>query len=82
VAKWAYEIAQKRGDAEYELVDIKDFNLPLLDEPLPPVLGKYAHDHTKAWSAKIAAFDAYVFVTRIQPCDIRSAQECDRLSLW
>ena len=35
VAKWVYEVAQKRSDAEFELVDIKDFNLPLLDEPVP-----------------------------------------------
>jgi NAD(P)H-dependent FMN reductase len=63
VAKWVYEIAQKRSDAEFELVDIKDFNLPLLDEPLPATLGKYTHQHTKAWSTKIASFDAYVFVT-------------------
>src|SRR5712692_6679883 len=37
VAKWVYQIAQKRPDAELELVDIKDFNLPLLDEPVPPL---------------------------------------------
>jgi NAD(P)H-dependent FMN reductase len=30
-AKWVYDIAKKRSDAEFELVDIKDFNLPLLD---------------------------------------------------
>ena len=63
VAKWVYEIAQKRGDANFELVDIKDFNLPLLDEPMSPMMGQYTHQHTKAWSAKIASFDAYVFVT-------------------
>jgi NAD(P)H-dependent FMN reductase len=63
VAKWAYEIARKRSDAEFELVDIKDFNLPLLDEPKPPIMGQYTHDHTKRWSDKIAAFDGYVFVT-------------------
>src|SRR5262245_15492852 len=63
VAKWAYEIAQQRRDAEFELVDIKDFNLPLLDEPMPPSLGQYTHNHTKKWAAKIASFDAYVFVT-------------------
>jgi NAD(P)H-dependent FMN reductase len=39
VAKWVYELAQKRSDAEFELVDIKDFNLPLLDEPVPPIMG-------------------------------------------
>ena len=63
VAKWVYEIAQKRSDADFELVDIKDFNLPLLDEPLSPIMGQYTHQHTKDWSAKIASFDAYVFVT-------------------
>jgi NAD(P)H-dependent FMN reductase len=41
VAKWAYEIARKRKNAEFELVDIADFNLPLLDEPMPPVFGQY-----------------------------------------
>jgi len=63
VAKWVYQVAQKRGDAEFELVDIKDFNLPLLDEPAPPIMGQYSKPHTKAWAAKIGSFDAYVFVT-------------------
>jgi NAD(P)H-dependent FMN reductase len=63
VAKWVYEIAQKRSDAEFELVDIKDFNLPLLDEPVPPIMGQYSKPHTKAWAAKIDSFDAYVFAT-------------------
>ncbi|HEY0323479.1 MAG TPA: NAD(P)H-dependent oxidoreductase [Pyrinomonadaceae bacterium] len=62
VARWVYEIAQQREDAEFELIDIKDFNLPLLDEPVPPSLGQYTKEHTKAW-AKIDSFDAYVFVT-------------------
>ena len=63
VGKWVYEIARKRRDAEFELVDLKDFNLPLLDEPLSPMMRQYTHQHTKDWSAKIASFDAYVFVT-------------------
>jgi NAD(P)H-dependent FMN reductase len=63
VAKWAFEIAKKRRDAEFELVDIKDFNLPLLDEPMPPLFGQYTQPHSKTWSAKIASFDAFVFVT-------------------
>ena len=53
VAQWVLEQAQKRGDANYELVDIESFNLPLLDEPVPPSLGQYSKDHTKAWAAKI-----------------------------
>src|SRR6266487_793176 len=63
VAKWVYEVAQKRIDAEFELVDIKYSNLPLLDEPVPPIMGQYSKPHTKAWAAKIASFDGYVFVT-------------------
>jgi len=63
VARWVYEIARKRSDAEFELVDIKDFNLPHLDEPMPPSLGQYAQPHTIAWAEKIDSFDAFVFVT-------------------
>src|SRR3989454_8144694 len=63
VARWVYEIAGSRGDAKVELVDIKDYDLPLLDEPMSAILGQYSNDHTKAWSAKIASFDAFVFVT-------------------
>lgn len=63
VARWVHGIATKRSDAEFELVDIKDFDLPLLDEPIPPAMGQYTQPHTKAWAARIASFDAYVFVT-------------------
>jgi NAD(P)H-dependent FMN reductase len=63
VARWVHGIATKRGNAEFEVVDIQDFDLPLLDEPTPPSMGKYTRPHTRAWSAKIASFDAYVFVT-------------------
>jgi NAD(P)H-dependent FMN reductase len=63
VARWVHEIAKKRTDASFEVVDIADFKLPLLDEPMPPSMGQYSHPHTKAWAAKIAGFDAFVFVT-------------------
>jgi NAD(P)H-dependent FMN reductase len=63
VARWVHKLAQQRGDAEFELVDIEEFNLPLLDEPIPPSMGKYSKEHTKRWAAKIGSFDGYVFVT-------------------
>jgi len=63
VAKWAYDIARQRDDAEFELLDVADFNLPLLDEPLPATSGQYSQLHTRIWSAKVASFDGYVFVT-------------------
>ncbi len=63
VAKWVQDLASKRGDATYEIVDIADFDLPVFDEPMPPSMGKYVHAHTKRWAEKIASYDGFVFVT-------------------
>lgn len=63
VAQWVHSIASKRADAHFEVVDIEHYKLPLLDEPIPPSMGKYQNAHTKAWSEKIASFDGFVFVT-------------------
>jgi NAD(P)H-dependent FMN reductase len=58
-----HQIAATRDDAEYEIVDIEHYKLPLLDEPMPPSMRQYKNPHTKAWSEKINSFDAFVFVT-------------------
>jgi NAD(P)H-dependent FMN reductase len=63
VAKWVYDIASRRSDAEFELVDLRDYPLPHLDEPLPPSMGQYQNEHTKAWADKIASFDGFIMVT-------------------
>lgn len=63
VAEWVYEQAVKRGGADYELVDVADFNLPVLDEAIPAGADQYEQEHTKVWAAKIAEFDGFIFVT-------------------
>ena len=63
VAHWVHDIAAKRSDALFEVVDIAAFHLPLLDEAFPPSMNQYSKPHTRAWAAKIASFDAFVFVT-------------------
>ena len=63
VAKWVYDIASRRSDAEFELVDLRDYPLPHLDEPLPPSMGQYQNEHTRQWADKIASFDGFVIVT-------------------
>lgn len=63
VAKWVQRLAGGRSDAEFELIDIRDLDLPLLDEPVPPSQGRYSRPHTKAWAARVESFDAFVFVT-------------------
>ena len=63
VARWVYDNASLRSDAEFELVDLRDYPLPHLDEPLPPSMGQYQNDHTRQWAEKIASFDGFVMVT-------------------
>ena len=63
VARWVYDIASRRSDAEFELVDLRDYPLPHLDEPLPPSMGQYTNEHTRQWADKIASFDGFVIVT-------------------
>jgi NAD(P)H-dependent FMN reductase len=63
VADWVHDLASKRTDAQFELVDIATYDLPLLDEPVPPSMGQYGMEHTRRWAAKVAEFDGYVFVT-------------------
>ena len=63
VAKWVLDQAQKRTDATFELVDIADYDLPILDEPNPAGMNQYTKDHTKKWSEKIKEFDGYIIVT-------------------
>ena len=62
VAAWAVEQAKAHGKFEVELVDLADFNLPILDEAAHPRLGQYEHEHTKRWSASVQRADAFVFV--------------------
>nr|WP_200835309.1 hypothetical protein [Parafrankia sp. Ea1.12] len=50
MAKWVFDVASKRTDAEFELVDLLDYPLPHLDEPLPPSPGQVV-----AWSTALAS---------------------------
>jgi NAD(P)H-dependent FMN reductase len=63
VAKWVLDEATKRPDADFELIDLLDYPLPHLDEPMPPSMGQYQNQHTKDWAATIAQFDGFIFVT-------------------
>ena len=63
IARWFEQLARQHGKFEIEVVDLKEVNLPLLDEPEHPRLRRYQHDHTKAWSARVSRADAFVFVT-------------------
>jgi len=63
VAQWFLEAAPKHGAFDVSLMDLKEWDLPLLNEPNHPRLQKYTHDKTKAWAAAVTATDAFVIVT-------------------
>lgn len=64
VAEWVHEQASERAEAEFELIDIADYDLPLLDEPMPPSMAnkQYSKPHAQRWSAKIDELDGFIFI--------------------
>lgn len=63
VADWVLGQTTGRPGARYEIIDLADYPLPHLDEPMPPSFGQYQHDHTKAWAATVGGYDGFIFVT-------------------
>jgi NAD(P)H-dependent FMN reductase len=63
IAEWVVERARTHGKFAPQLVDLREVNLPLFDEPKHPRFRQYEHAHTKAWSAIVEAAEAFVFVT-------------------
>ncbi|GEL04685.1 MULTISPECIES: NADPH-dependent FMN reductase [Rummeliibacillus] len=58
VGAWVKEIADKRGDANYTIIDIADYKLPLLGEAGGDASG------AAAWSEAVAAQDGFVFIVQ------------------
>lgn len=58
VAQWVKEIADKRGDANYTVIDIADYKLPLLGEAGSDASG------AAAWSQAVAQQDGFVFIVQ------------------
>jgi NAD(P)H-dependent FMN reductase len=63
IADWFVERARAHGAFDVELVDLAEVALPFFDEPAHPRLRRYEHEHTKAWSRRIDAADAFAIVT-------------------
>jgi NAD(P)H-dependent FMN reductase len=62
VAQWFQGRAVKHDAFATQLIELADVALPLYDEPRPPRLGRYEHEHTRRWSQIVSAADAFVFV--------------------
>lgn len=65
VAEYVLDKAKGVEGAEFELVDIKEFDLPMFNEAMPPAMANkdYDKDETNRWSKKIDSLDGFIFVT-------------------
>src|SRR6476646_10007801 len=64
IAGWIAATAGRTGEFDgVEVLDLAEINLPFLDEPHHPKLGKYTKPHTVAWARQIDTADALVIVT-------------------
>ena len=62
-AKWVQDIAKARGDADYEIVDLRDYPIPYFDAPMSPRIMPVTDAEAQRWAKKIAELDGYIFVT-------------------
>ena len=62
IAEWFEQRARAHGGFEIEVADLAAIDLPLMNEPKHPRRREYEHQHTKDWSARVEAADAFVFV--------------------
>ncbi|MBN2557758.1 MAG: NAD(P)H-dependent oxidoreductase [Clostridia bacterium] len=65
VARWVMKnAAEYKGGLQFELVDLKEINLPCMNEPVPPKESRgYKYEHTKNWSRIISGADGFIIVT-------------------
>ncbi|CAM3118177.1 NADPH-dependent FMN reductase [Skermania piniformis] len=65
VADWVYDVASQRDDAKFEIVDLKDFDVPLLTSATVPAAANKVYDSPEVtrWSQAIDACDGYIVVT-------------------
>ncbi|HLT09103.1 MAG TPA: NAD(P)H-dependent oxidoreductase [Cyclobacteriaceae bacterium] len=79
VTQWIADKARSHGNFEVEILDLKEIDLPLMNESKHPRLKEYEHEHTKRWSAKIEEAEAFIFVTaeydHNYPAPLRNALE-------
>jgi len=62
VGDWFVEFAAEHGAFDVTVADLKEIDLPLMNEPNHPRLRQYTQEKTKRWSAMVDSCDAYVFV--------------------
>ena len=60
-AQWIEQLARQRGDFDVEVIDLKDYPMPLFAEEASPLYAPSKSEVARRWQQKVAGFDAYVF---------------------
>lgn len=76
-ARWIADLAAARGDFEVEVIDLRDYPLPLFEEPASPAYVPPANEVARRWAAKVDSLDGFIFVTaeynRAPPAALKNA---------
>jgi NAD(P)H-dependent FMN reductase len=62
-AEWLLGLANKRGGAAFEVVDLRDYPMPFFDEPKSPLREPSSNEVVRRWARKVGELDGFVFVT-------------------
>ncbi|MDO5034273.1 MAG: NAD(P)H-dependent oxidoreductase [Actinomycetaceae bacterium] len=62
VAEWFVAEAEKHGGFEVQVTDLKELDLPMMNEPKHPAMQDYQFEYTKKWAKIVENSDAFVFV--------------------
>ena len=65
ITQWVSSLCRARVSPQvaYEIIDLAEWKLPLFDELGIPARDAPVHEHTKAWSQKVASLQGFIFVT-------------------
>lgn len=63
ITEWVLSLLPKKDGVTYELIDLREENLPMFDEVMPPMMQQYQNEHTKKWAAKIGGMQGFVVVS-------------------
>jgi NAD(P)H-dependent FMN reductase len=62
-ANWIHDIARQRTDLSVELIDLRDYPLPMFDEPMSPAWRPATNPVAQRWGARLATLDGLIVVT-------------------
>jgi len=63
VAEWVTEIATRRAEFDFEIIDLRDYPMPFFNEPASPAYAPPKDEVAQRWTAKVAELDGFIFVT-------------------